>query len=142
MAIVDNLISPETAADYRRRNAAYNAWAEQYRQRNGWTVIPAGAVPPEGAEISNAERGLLEQFDVVTAPPEKLFAYVEFGPYGQTTVKVWTGEPLGYGEAGSEYRDNFGGRRRNVCVTIGGARYGGTAFVSAGDYVRLRRLKA
>lgn len=139
------LISPEVAAEYRGRSTRHDVWALQFKKPNGWIVITPDEQKtcPADAQISNDERGKLEQYEIVSDPPASLFAYVrpDHDRASAVTVTVWTGEPLGYGVWGPVYRDNFGGERRTVRARIGGADYSGFAPVSAGDYCRLRRVK-
>lgn len=141
MSIRDTLITPQLASGIRRRCERYAAWAEQFRQPNGWTVIPAEQVKRAPVKVTNEERGKLEQYDIWTKPPERLFCYVSPLNDGRVKATVWTGDPLGFGNWGDEYRDNFGGRRRSVSVIVAGYHYHGTAYTSAGDYARLRRGK-
>lgn len=148
MSIRETLISGQLAASIRKRCAIYEAWAEQFKQPNGWTVIPAEAVKAAPVTVTNEERGQLEQRDIWRDPPERLFCYIGPDTEGKAgrgsagiVATVWTGLPLGYGGQGPEWRDNFGGRRRSVSVTIAGYTYTGTAFVSSGDYARLKRGK-
>lgn len=151
MSIRETLISARKAKALRARAERNAQWSAQFRKPNGWTVITAEEAKtcPRDARITNEERGQLEQFEVWRDKPERLFAYASADernsvgtPYGNACkVTVWPGQPLGYGAWGKPYRDNFGGTRRSVHVRIAGCEYSGTAFVSAGDYCRLRRIK-
>jgi len=141
MSIRDTLISGDEARDIRARVDQYAEWAEQFRKPNGWTVITPDEQKRAPVTVTNEERGRLEQYEVWRDPPESLFCYVS--PLGDGRIKaaVWTGDPLGFGNWGDEYRSNFGDGRRSVRVIIAGYVYSGTAFVTAGDYARLRRGK-
>lgn len=146
MTIRGELISPQRAAGIRRRLATHEAWAEQFRKPNGWTVITAEEMKGAPVKVSNEERGLLEQFNVWRDPPERLFCYVgadELKRAGSSGIKatVWTGHPLGFGHWSAPYRGGFNSERRSVSVIIAGYHYSGTAFVSSGDYARLKRGK-
>lgn len=90
-----------------RANAAYEKWAAQFRQANGWTVIPVDAKPKGiAARVDNALRSRIERFELFTNPPEKFTAYIgDSAPngcgidkeYGRTyPLTVWTGDKLGY----------------------------------------------
>lgn len=130
MSIRESLISAEQAADIRAR---YDA-------------------NPEANDTTNEERGKLEQFEVWRDKPAALFAYVKFSDYSgnvrqgvpqahdKACVTVWTGDALGFGHCGKVWRSNMGDKRASVSVTIAGEHYSGTAFVSAGDYCRLRKV--
>lgn len=137
--IRDTLITPEQAADIRRRYDAFEAWRGN-RASYHPDEIPARVRP---FVTTNEERGKLEQFEIFADPPASLFCYVWIGEgYSpEVRAKVWTGDLLGYGSAGREYRGNFGDKRRPVAVIIAGFHYSGTAFVGAGDYARLKRGK-
>lgn len=58
-------------------------------------------------------------------------------------ITTWMGDKLAtVTRVGDPWRDNFGGRRQHVrCLGINGAVYSGTAYLSSGDYVRLRPMK-
>ncbi|WP_425962617.1 hypothetical protein [Rhizobium nepotum] len=63
-----------SAAQYEIERAICNkaaAYAEQFKQANGWTVIPAEAVKhPDYAECDNDMRGRVEQFEILRDLPE------------------------------------------------------------------------
>lgn len=134
MSIRDELITPEQAADIRERADAYAAWVGNRRSYRPEEV-------PTNARLTNEERGLLEQFDVWHNPPDRLFAYADLnGP--QPKITTWPGTTLGFGTRGRAYRSNFGDLRVPLWVRIAGVDYSGTAYVDAGQYCRLRRVKA
>lgn len=145
MSIRETLITADQAADIRKRvnameGASHGPIVEEIR------LLRQG--------VTNEERGKLEQYEVWRDKPERLFAYIQFfdvmgnlrvgkpSPYDKGTVTVWTGQPLGHGTCFKVWRDNFGGQRASIRVTIAGETYSGTAFVSSGDYCRLRKVKA
>jgi hypothetical protein len=146
MSIRETLISAAEAADIRARVDAFEAWRGN-RSSYHPSEVPAG-VPI----VENADKGKLEQFEVWRDTPAALFAYVKFTDYSgnvrqgkpqahdKACVTVWTGDPLGYGHCGRVWRSNMGDTRASVSVTIAGETYSGTAFVSAGDYCRLRKV--
>lgn len=139
MGIRETLISEAQASEIRARVDAFERW------RNGRTSYHASEVPADVPQTTNEERGRLEQFEVWRDKPSDLFAYIKAHPHaadtGACVVTVWTGAPLGYGRWGSVWRSNMGDKRRSVSVTIAGETYSGTAFVSAGDYCRLRKVR-
>lgn len=145
------LITPDQAADIRARVEKERAYLARVTggKRNYLTRGEVAARLPSET-TSNDEKGALEQFEILRDLPDRLFVYVgETSPQpkrcpgegAQVRATVWTGHVLGYGTWGQVYRDNFGGRRRPIWVRINGVDYVGTAFVSAGDYARLRKCK-
>lgn len=144
------LLSLAEYLDARTRLAAYDAWAEQFKGRNGWTCIPGDAVPP--VAVSNDDRSAIERFEFCTAPPDRYFLYIRL-PEGATVERAhamgasglattWTGERLGRVTFGRPFRDNFGGRRVPVSIdSINGRRYHGTYYQSSGDFARVRLTK-
>lgn len=131
------VITADEAREIGERNAAYNAWSAQFVRPNGWTVIPADAVPP--VKITNDERGKLEQYRFHQERPAAYFLYINEGEGRATT---WTGDTLGAVSFGREYRDNFGGKRVPITVrAINGAVYHGTYYKSSGDYARVKISK-
>ena len=130
-------IDKAEAQDIQERSDVYESWAVQYRQKNGWTVIPADAVPP--VSITNEERGRLEQFLFATNPPARYFLYINEERKVATT---WVGDILGRVTFGRAWQDNFGGKRIAVRIEgINGRTYTGTYFQSSGQYARVRLLK-
>lgn len=127
----------------------YNAWAQQYIKKNGWTVIPSEAVPP--VKFDNDDRSALELWDWQHDKPEKYFVYIretENPPDGFPYEKpvweaiTWIGQKLGNVRYGQEYRDNFGGVRQSITVYgNNGVRYYGTYYKSSGDYAQIKRIK-
>jgi hypothetical protein len=88
---------------------------------------------------TNEERGQVEQYEFVTNPPDRYFAYVNERTRRLTT---WMGDDLGEVGFGREYRDSFGGRRVSITIyAINGKRYYGTYFKSSGDYARIKVSK-
>lgn len=88
---------------------------------------------------TNEERSAVEVYEFVTNPPDKYFLYINCTKRIATT---WTGDKLGDVSFGSEYRDNFGGKRVPITVyAINGKRYHGTYYKSSGDYARIKLAK-
>lgn len=58
-------------------------------------------------------------------------------------ITTWTGETLAtLLWAGDRFRSSFGDERQNFrALGINGATYSGTAYLSAGDYVRMRATR-
>ena len=63
-----------TESDYQRERAICDkaaAYAEQFRQRNGWIVIPReAALHPDYVDCDNAMRGRVEQYELLRDMPE------------------------------------------------------------------------
>lgn len=96
---------------------------------------------------SNEEIGRLEAADFLRARPAKYFAYhtaKQSGLHRGDHITTWTGDELALIVwAGHPFRDGFGGLRQNFRAnTRDGVTYSGTAYLSAGDYVRLRAVKS
>lgn len=151
MSIADELISAAQAADIRQRANAFHAWM------NGRTSIKEADIPASLNRPSNDELGRCEQFEVWRDKPASLFAYIGFRDPAYKAprvgahmvrasdlacVSVWTGAALGHGRVNKVWRANFGDRRASVRVRIAGCDYAGTAFLDAGDYCRLRKVRA
>lgn len=147
------LLSMAEYLDARTRLAAYGAWAEQFKGRNGWTCIPADKVAEATIAMRNDDRSAIERFEFCIAPPASYFLYIAL-PEGATVERArvmgasglattWTGERLGRVTFGRPYHDNFGGKRVPVWIdAINGRCYHGTYFQSAGDYARVKLTKA
>jgi hypothetical protein len=60
------------------------------------------------------------------------------------TITTWMGDKLaGITWTGNPFGSSFGDRRQNFRAKgINGATYSGTAYLSAGDYVRMRAVKS
>jgi hypothetical protein len=79
--------------------------------------------------------------------PMRYFAYHEGGrPTGGMGRRLvtWTGDLLAQVTwTGDVYRSNFGDRRQAFRAdAINGATYSGVAYLDAGDYVRMRKVKS
>lgn len=93
-----------TQADYERERAICDkaiAYAQQFRQPNGWIVIPNdAAMHPDHAACDNAMRGRVERFELLRDMPDKFTAYLENdkpdGIGARLVVTCWPGDPLGF----------------------------------------------
>jgi hypothetical protein len=98
---------------------------------------------------SNDERSALEVHRFVTDPPTRYFAYHEPALRERKTlgrqdrITTWTGELIGLIiEIGYSYQSNMGDWRQNFRAACrNGLIYSGTAYLSAGDYVRMRQAR-
>jgi hypothetical protein len=94
---------------------------------------------------ANAERSRAEVAEFTSEQPDQYFAYHSAGRGNLargTLITTWTGDPLGRVlEAGEPYVSNFGDRRQSFrMLSAGMCSYSGTAYLSAGDYVRMRKV--
>lgn len=128
-----------TQADYDRERAICNkaaAYAKQFRQRNGWIVIPKeAAAHPDYATCDNAMRGRVERFEIFRDKPARLYAYLS-SECGEVTT--WPGDILGSARV-EHYRTPKGAARVRIETTIAGARYKGFGE-GAGMFCNLRRV--
>lgn len=128
-----------TQADYDRERAICDtaaAYAEQFRQRNGWIVIPKEAAGhPDYAACDNAMRGRVERFEIFRDKPARLYAYLSSDCGAVTT---WPGDVLGSARV-EHYRTPKGAARVRIETTIAGARYKGFGE-GAGVFCNLRRV--
>lgn len=101
-----------------------DAWAEQFRQRNGWVVIPADAVRPN--ECDNAMRGRVEQYEILRGEPrEEISAYLGAGTDGLYPVTVWTGDKIGNARRGAMWNCGRGCVLAQFSAWIGEREYTG-----------------
>jgi hypothetical protein len=113
-------------------------WSEQFRQPNGWTVIPADAQRPDAiAMVDNDMRGRVEQFELLNEAPERFTAYI--GSDGRS-VTVWTGLKLGTAWTTSSWRGPNGTKLFAYRAKIAGREYYGRSQGS-GMYINLTRAK-
>ena len=87
-----------TTEDHVRERAICDraaAYAQQFRQKNGWIVIPAEAAKhPEYAACDNAMRGRVERYELLRDLPDRFIAYFT-APGGVGRVTTWPGDELG-----------------------------------------------
>ena len=82
------MITPDQAAEIRKRNNALMAWVDSIRGKNGWASYRPEDKPADVPDVTNAERSALEVFEFCTNPPEKYFLYINREKQSATT---WTG---------------------------------------------------
>lgn len=102
--------------------------------------------PEHTRYLTNDIRSAVEVYEFMSEKPTKYFAYVKVNPNGNDAfhcyVTTWTGEVIGSGRLGYEYRDSFGGRRQSIeFLGYNGRVYSGTFYKSAGDYCRVKAVK-
>lgn len=87
----------------------------------------------------NAETSRLEVEAFKTDTPGPYFAYLS-----GNRITTWTGDLLALVTwKGTPWRNNLGDTRQAFNAEgINGTRYAGVAYVSAGDYVRMRPVKS
>jgi hypothetical protein len=122
----------ERATVYWKANADYG--------RGGWSRLSAEkAAHPDYAACSNEMRGRVEQFEILTNPPERLGVYISKAPDGSLRVTVWTGIELGRAYVTSSWRINspLSSRMYQYAATIAGREYTGRGM-GEGMFVSLR----
>lgn len=146
------LIDAEAASQVRARVDAFRAWLGDRRSYRPEDV-------PQGMEdATNEMKSALERFEFMRDKPERYFAYARLSAAKTTgernalprvgdalDVTTWTGQLLLTGRVNRVWFDNFGGRRVSFHARPADGsdvRYSGVYFYSAGDYARLRKLKA
>ena len=102
--------------------------------------------------LTSAETSAAEVAAFLTDEPGPYFAYhapATLSGLHRTEVMgdritTWTGDDLARViHKGEPYRSGFRDRRQNFrALGINGVTYAGTAYLSAGDYVRMRPVKA
>jgi hypothetical protein len=125
----------------------------------GTGFSPDGSSPPvkitqEESDRSNREMSAQEVEDFKTNAPSPYFAYSKWTSKDarplsrlmrEDKIVTWMGDELTKViEAFDPFRDNFGGIRQNFRARSidGKTTYSGTAYLSAGDYVRMRKVKS
>lgn len=150
--MTQNAIKPAITSEsqYRKERAicdAAAAYAESImrdgntagkRVRNYLTADEAAA--PVYAACSNDMRGRVEQWELLSNPPERFAAYI--GMDGRT-LTVWTGLPLGRAHLTSSWRiDSYMSSTMGAYrVTMGGRQYHGRS-AGAGMLISLRETAA
>lgn len=103
----------------------------------------------------NAKTSRQEVATFAASAPSPYFAYYTTRRSGEVgarhtmragvdSITTWTGDELAAViHAGEEYVSGFGDRRQNFRARSidGRTIYSGTAFLSAGDYVRMRKVR-
>jgi len=143
----------EEHQEVKERQAAYESWSKQFRQKNGWIIIPPEAVPP--VKFDNDDRSAIELWEWKHDPPEKYFLYIrendkrpEGFPYEPPLWEAITfaGQKLGNVRYATEYKcPAFGGwpsvRQSITVYGNNGVKYYGTYYKSSGDYARIKMMK-
>ncbi len=123
---------------------------------DGETFTPNGRTDDDPATVDGRNRALsrAEVENFKSDAPGPYFAYVKHHGAPRTDVsdRVWRGDWLTtwMGDklatvywTGDPFRSSFGDRRQNFrALGINGATYYGTAYLSAGDYVRMRPMQS
>ncbi len=135
-------------AEYKRLRAicdtADSYWKEHATHgRSGSSMSAELAAAPEYSACSNEIRGMVEQFEILQNPPERLAAYIGADEHGRPLVTVWTGLPLGCAHVTSKWRvDSYMSRERFAySAMIGGREYHGRGF-GKGMFVSLKETAA
>lgn len=147
------MISEIAYLDLKARQSAYNVWADQFKQKNGWIVIPADAIRP--VKFENEDRAEIETYEFMTEKPARYFAYVNF-PFitgdrnrviakgsGPVHITGFMGQTLAKVEYYSLPKvSNMGDKRVFFsAMGINGVRYHGIAYITNGNYCRMRAYK-
>lgn len=138
-------------ADYENERAICdkaNAYAEQFKQRGGWIVIPQEAAQhPDYVTCNNAMRGRVDRFELLRDMPDKFTAYLENGkPDGigaRLVVTCWSSDPLGFAVVNSisQPRSSWvSSRQRYGRAMINGREYAWQG-PGAGMYAHFRAIK-
>ena len=109
--------------------------------RGGWSSMSAElAAHPDYAACDNAMRGRVEQYEILTAPPAKLSAYVSSDG---VTLTTWAGDVLGQVYLGCGWRvhSHIGSRMYQAFAWIDGREYTGRTY-GKGMLVNLRLTAA
>lgn len=135
------LTATEYTAVRGRIDAYHAAMSRLFPGRNGFTPEMIAQIV-HAADIdrspTNEERSACEVYEWTVNPPDRYFLYVN----RTREATTWTGDKLGTVSFGSEYRDNFGGKRVPITVYgTNGVKYHGTYYTSSGDYARIKRAK-
>lgn len=122
--------------------------------RKGNFITAEEAKHPDYAACNNEMRGKVEQYDLLHATPETIYAYVGTPnrngmgldrTYGQTyPVQVWTGLPIGYATKGKSWRIHgsaWGTHMSMFYARINGREYQGRGF-GEGICITLRETAA
>ena len=144
-----------TAAQYRRERALCDADAQWFRERmaengpraNYVTAAQSASKPKRLAQVDNAMRGRVEQFELLRDLPDRFTAYLANdaadGIGARLAVTCWPGDTLGVATVRSI------ARRRSPwsdAQCYGRATIGGRAYAwqgpGAGMYAHFRAIKS
>jgi hypothetical protein len=108
----------------------------------------------QAQDLTNEQRSAAEVAAFIADEPGPYFAYWNArGRWSRPGVKpelirgdiitTWTGDRLAdITWTGNVFGSGFGDRRQNFrALGVNGATYSGTAYLTAGDYVRMRPVK-
>lgn len=149
------MLTPEQYAIERAICDKAQAYAAQFVQPNGWTIIPAEAAKhPDYAACDNGMRSRVETFELNRDKPATFSAYVQSSDRAHVDatniiacrhrdVTTWTGDKLGtVTHSGAWHRNNFGGKWRQVTARMAwGDTYTGREYDSR-QFVNWRRTAA
>lgn len=125
------------------RDARYEAWAVQFRQSNGWTVIPTSVKAPVNARMTNKQRSALEllRFRSQSSNVWTVYDHTD-GLDSRGTVTTWMGDVLGRVTSRRFYRGGFGARMCFVRFTgIDGREWAGRYGYQHQECVNVRVVK-
>lgn len=139
-------LTPELYAAECAIRARADAWFEAHARTepDGWRSLSAeDAAHPDYAACNNDMRGRLEQFEILTNPPENIAAYLAKTQDGTLRVCTWTGHALGTARAVSTWRvqSAYGSTMSQYVARIAGREYTGRGF-GEGMFIRLRETAA
>lgn len=137
------MIDKTTRDAYMAREHALHDWmrankTNSYRPED----LPENLRPT----LTNDQRADVEEFDWINDPSMRYFAYTKSTARDGITSDVvtsWTGRTLAaIVWTGAVFRSSFGDHRANFRAKgTNGQMYAGTAYIDAGDYVRMRAIK-
>lgn len=128
-------------------------WQQVTGGKRNW-ISREEAEHPDYAAASNDLRGRVEQYEILTNPPERLVAYIgtltheernrtNVASLRRYTVIVWTGEQIGTATQGAKWRVNswIGSHMAQYYATIAGREYTGRGL-GEGMCISLRETAA
>lgn len=136
------MLTPEMYAIERAICDKAEAYASATRAKRGKGcnfITAEEAAHPDYAACSNEMRGRVEEYELKTTQPDRIFAYLNSDC---SAVTVWTGNILGRVHYLTKGRGNFGDWRYYFRVAIAGATYSGVGYGGGGMHCRLRKIKA
>lgn len=139
-------LTPELYAAECAIRARADAWfkAHAVTEPDGWQSLSAEhAAYPDWRACDSAMRGRLQQFEILTGPPQDLVAYLAKTQDGTLHVCTWTGHALGTAKLRSSWPvvSAFGTTMSQYVAQIAGREYTGRGF-GEGMFLRLRETAA
>jgi len=132
--------------NYDRARAVFDP--KRYKRGGSYTATEQREIErmAGGRDATNEEKSALEVHDFISGKPERYFLYINVGKNVATTFmgdvlgtaairRSWGTEPLSYAPKGSA-------RIPVEIHGINGVTYRGTYYASAGDYARVKAVKA